>query len=103
VYFGKQEEPLVFFFSPMHSQPLGQELPSIHMACRCVPVKERVLKRKVWLVKQQGHNKMALSKVVIVIKCLLCGESYNLRASNYQGVLCKIGGLYAAVVPFFIP
>jgi hypothetical protein len=102
IYFGKQEAPQVFFFSPMNTRPLGRELPSIHMVCKCRPDEKSRSNKKKWIVKHRGHEKMALNTIFIHIKCSQCGKGHGLTAKDHEGVLVKVGGLFAAVVPVFL-
>ncbi|CAE6361975.1 unnamed protein product [Rhizoctonia solani] len=102
VYFGKEEKAQIFLFSPMQSRPLGRELPSIHMTCKCVPGNDNRSRRKTWIVKHRSFQGMDLNHIDINIRCSQCRSSYDLRASDHQGTLVKIGGLYAALVPYFL-
>ena len=72
------------------------------MTCLCKPDRSDISRKKYWIVKHRGRNGMQLSGVEIHLKCSLCKEGHNLKASDHQGTLLKIGGLYAAVVPYFL-
>lgn len=103
IFFGRQQEPMLFCFSPFQTRPLGKNLPSLLNTCDCKESGRRKESRqKIWRVTHTGHLDRRLDEVEVTVRCSLCGREWKLRERGLPGVLVKIGGLYAAEVPYFL-
>lgn len=102
IFFSRQQEPTLFCFSPFQTRPLGKDLPSLLMNCDCGVDGSGKGGRKIWEVKHTGHHGSKLKEVVVTARCSYCRRRWQLQEPELPGILVKIGGLYAAEVPYFL-
>lgn len=117
IYFERNRQPEMFFFSPFQTRPLGISLPSLLSHCPCMteqpedslmhedqqPERQGATKgvRKIWRVDHKGKMHMALGQVQIKLRCTCCKRTWKIQKPDLKGVLWKSGGLYASVVNYF--
>jgi hypothetical protein len=110
ICFSRDEAPVMWLFSPFQSRPLGKELPSVLMTCTCPSLEkpntsrlpaERV--RKLWKVTHNAKPGKPLREVEVKASCTVCKQVWKLPTEALHGELRYVGGLYAAIVPYFSP
>lgn len=101
IFFTRKAEPTRFCFSPFQTRPLGKDLPSLFASCDCGAVGSG-RGRKIWDVRHDGHHGKKLKDVLVTVRCSFCGRRWTLQEPQLPGILVKIGGLYAAEVPYFL-
>lgn len=107
IYFPKQGTVEMWCFSPFQTRPLGKELPSLLQTCTCPnprppkDTKSAEGSRRIWRVVHNGKDRSALKDVEVLALCSACGQTWKLPTEHLDGQLRKLGGLFAAVVPYF--
>lgn len=106
IFFIRDNPPRLFRFSPFQSRPLSKELPSLLSICKCTgsgdATSHKQRKQKIWKVTHTGKHKSLLKNVVVTASCSACQQTWYLKKPDLPGILRKVGGLFAADIPYFL-
>jgi hypothetical protein len=103
----RRESPAMWLFSPFQTRPLGKELPSLLMMCTCPQLPRAGGEhrphhiQKIWKVTHDGHHGKLLRDTHVRASCSICKQVWKLPTDHLHGKLHCVGGLYAAIVPYF--
>ncbi|GAB1528453.1 hypothetical protein RhiTH_011647 [Rhizoctonia solani] len=91
----------MWLYAPFQSRPLGRPLPSLLSVCPCSSEGKNQRRKKIWKVDHNGKSGKQLCDVEVKAICRACRQKWPLPQEDMKGILVKVNGVYAAIVPYF--
>ncbi|GAB1516961.1 hypothetical protein RhiTH_000004 [Rhizoctonia solani] len=91
----------MWLYAPFQSRPLGRPLPSLLSVCPCSSEGKNQRRKKIWKVDHNGKSGKQLCNVEVKAICRACRQKWPLPQEDMKGILVKVNGVYAAIVPYF--
>ncbi|QRW22534.1 Hydrocephalus-inducing protein [Rhizoctonia solani] len=92
----------MWLYAPFQSRPLGRPLPSLLSVCPCSSKGKNQRRKKIWKVDHNGKSGRQLCDVEVKAICRACRQKWPLPQEDMKGILVKVNGVYAAIVPYFL-